>query len=275
MQYSYSRVSLFKECPYHFKLKYIDEEPEIPDYSANSPLILGGALHKGIETNSTTMIQDYYNSYPIITDDIVNEAIKMDRMLPKVKEFLSENFQQCEFIHEYKIDRPEYVGYVDLIVKGPDGQCLVIDFKYSNNIKNYMDSAQLHIYKHYLEEDGFNIRQLGFLFIEKVGVKPGKTEDLFQFRKRLVNTLSSAKVTFREIKYDESKVNGFFNQIKEIESTTDYPRDPHGKCFSCAAINAKKSGRWTTLTPRDYLNFEQDKNGEIVMKLPSTERRNV
>lgn len=275
MQYSYSRVSLFEQCPYHFKLRYIDKEPEIPDYSPNSPLILGGALHKGIETNAKTMLQDYYNSYPVITDEIVNEAIKIDRMLPKVKEFLKENFQGCELIHEYKIDKPNYVGYVDLIVKTPDGSCIVIDFKYSNNIKNYMDSEQLHVYKYYLEQDGFKVNRLAYLFVEKIGIRQTKTEDLFQFRKRLVQKLGTGKVTLVPIEYDKSKVNDFMDKISLIESATEYPRDPHGDCFSCAAINAKKSGKWTTLTPPDYLNLEQDKNGEILMKLPSTERRNV
>lgn len=49
MQFSYSRVDLFKRCPYHFKLRYIDRLTELPNYEANSPLIVGHALHTGIE----------------------------------------------------------------------------------------------------------------------------------------------------------------------------------------------------------------------------------
>ncbi|MBC1391608.1 PD-(D/E)XK nuclease family protein, partial [Listeria welshimeri] len=37
MQFSYSRVSLFKDCPYHFKLRYIDKLTEIPKLDANNP----------------------------------------------------------------------------------------------------------------------------------------------------------------------------------------------------------------------------------------------
>ncbi|WP_423356979.1 AAA family ATPase [Melissococcus plutonius] len=274
MKYSYSRVSLFDQCPYHFKLRYLDKYQEVPDYSANSPLILGQALHKGIETNYETMLEDYYKSFPVITDAQINEAIKLEKMLPKVIDFIDNNFKQCELIHEYKIDKPEYIGYVDLIVKDAEGQCLVIDFKYSNNIKNYLDSEQLHIYKYYLEQDGFKIKQLGFLFIEKVNIKQGKS-NLYQFRKRLTGKLKSAKVTFIPIEFNKSKVTKFLNSIKQIESTTEYPSNPSGQCFSCAAINNKKASKYTTLTPPDYLNILQNTNGGIEMVLPSVERRDI
>ncbi|MHC5215418.1 AAA family ATPase [Enterococcus sp. LJL128] len=275
MQYSYSRVSLFNQCPYHFKLRYIDSLAEIPNYEANSPLIIGNALHKGIETNKDTMIKHYYDSYPIITDEIVNEAIKLEGMLPKVNEFLASNFPGCELIHEYKIDEPEYVGYVDLIVKCPDGQCLVIDFKYSNNIDSYRESEQLHIYKYFLEKAGFKIKKLGYLFVGKTNIRQKKTESLHQFRVRLMQTVKNAKVTFIDIQFDKSKVDSFFNQISDIEQATFYERNPNDDCFSCAAINAKKQGRYTTLTPPEYLEAIQDENGEIEMILPEMKRRNI
>ncbi|MFI3605693.1 AAA family ATPase [Vagococcus fluvialis] len=274
MQYSYSRVSLFKDCPYHFKLRYIDKLKEIPDYSANSPLILGHAMHKGIETNKDEMLDDYFNSFPIIDDLQIEEAIKLEHMLPKVQEWMSQ-FEGLEIIHEYKIDKPEYLGFVDLIIKSPDGSCMVVDFKYSKNIKNYMDSEQMHIYKHYLEQDGFNVDRLGFLFVEKVNLKQTKSEDTFNYRKRLVAKLKQAKVTFVPIGYDASKVNSFKKTIKEIEATKIYKKNVSGNCFSCAAIDAKKSGRWTVLTAPDYLEAIQNKNGEIEMVLPSSERRSV
>ena len=275
MQYSYSRVSLFKQCPYHFKLRYIDRLKEIPDYSPTSPLILGHALHTGIETNRETMLNEYYKSFPILTDEQVNEAIKLEIMLPKVKEFIEENFGSCKLIHEYKIDKPNYIGYVDLIAITPTGECIVIDFKYSNNIDSYLESEQLHIYKHYLEQDGFKVKKLGFLFVGKVSARQSKNEDLFQFRKRVKSLTQSAKLTYVPVEYDEKKVTSFLLSIKEIEHTHEYPKNPSGKCFACAAIENKKKGKWTVLTAPDYLEKIQDKNGEILMALPSTQRRDI
>ena len=274
MQYSYSRVSLFQDCPYHFKLRYLDKLTELPDYSANSPLILGHALHKGIETNREEMLTDYFNSYPVITDEQINESIKLEAMLPKVKEWLSQ-FDDYEVINEYEINEPSYRGFIDLIVKMPDGQCLVVDFKYSNSIDRYMESEQLHVYKHYLEKHGFKVKQLAYLFVEKTNVRQGKKEDLFQFRKRLVEKLKTAKITFVPIEYDPAKVNDFLVAIKKIEHSNDYPRNVSGNCFSCAAIDAKKKGKWTVLTAPEYLTQIQDKNGEIQMALPSVKRRNI
>ncbi|MBO0450777.1 AAA family ATPase [Candidatus Enterococcus murrayae] len=272
MQYSYSRVSLFQDCPYHFKLRYLDKLTELPNYSASSPLILGHALHKGIETNKEEMLSDYFNSYPVITDDQINEAIKLEAMLPKVKEWLTQ-FADYDVINEYEINEPSYRGFVDLIVKMPDGQCLVVDFKYSNSIDRYMESEQLHVYKHYLEKHGFKIEQLAYLFVEKTNVRQGKKEDLFQFRKRLVEKLRSAKITFVPIEYDPKKVNDFLVAIKKIEHAKDYPRNVSGNCFSCAAIDAKKKGKWTVLKAPEYLDAIQDENGEIEMILPKNERR--
>jgi phage nucleotide-binding protein len=275
MQYSYSRVSLFEQCPYHFKLRYINKLKEIPDYSPTSPLILGHALHTGIETNNKTMLDEYYKSFPIVTNEQVNEAIKLEGMLPKVKEFIKNNFGSCELIHEYKIDKPNYVGYVDLIAVTPTGECIVIDFKYSNNIKSYLESEQLHIYKHYLEQDGFKVKKLGYLFVEKVSARQSKKEDLFHFRKRINSLVKKATVTYVPIEFDSKKVTDFLVRIKEIEHTDDYPKNPNGKCFACAAIENKKSGKYSVLTAPDYLEKIQDKNGEIQMALPSTQRRDI
>lgn len=274
-QYSYSRVDLFKQCPYHFKLKYIDHLKEVPDYSPSSPLIIGSALHKGIETDNSTMLMEYYNSFPVITDEQVNEAIKLEAMLPKVKDFIEETFTDCEFIHEYKINQPDYVGFVDLIVKTPNDGNIAIDFKYSNNIKNYMDSEQLHVYQYYLSKEGIQINHLAYLFVQKVNVKKGKNEDIYHYRKRLEESLSSAKVVYVPIDYDHSKVENFLNRVNNIEISTEFPRNTSGHCFACAAIEAKQQGRWTTLTAPDYLDRIQDKNGEILMVLPSSERRNI
>ena len=178
MRYSFSRVSLFEDCPYHFKLRYIDRLTELPRLEATNPLIIGNALHTAIEKGLDVAINEYYDSYPVLTNDIILEALKLEILVPKVHKFL-EQFVGFEAIHEYKIDKPDYLGFVDLILVAPTGECIIIDFKYSNHIKNYMDSGQLHVYKHYLEQDGFNVKKLGFLFVPKVTRKQGDTEDLF------------------------------------------------------------------------------------------------
>ena len=49
------------------------------------------------------------------------------------------------------------MGYVDLIIHNSDETIDVIDFKYSNNVDNYINSKQVHLYKYYLEKLGFRL----------------------------------------------------------------------------------------------------------------------
>lgn len=264
-QYSYSRVSLFEDCPYHFKLRYIDKLTELPKLDADNPLIIGNALHSAIENGLETAIQEYYDSFPVLTDAIILEAMKLEIIVPKINKFL-EQFIGFEAIHEYYIDKPNYRGYVDLILVAPTGECIVIDFKYSNHIKNYKDSGQLHIYKHYLEEDGFDVKKLGFLFAPKVTRKKDHDngEDSYDYRKRVLNELRDRDVTFLPIEYDEMHVIYFQNSIKKIESATSYPMNVSGNCFGCNPRFAP-----------NYLEAIQNEKGEIVMALPVNERREL
>lgn len=198
MQFSYSRVDLFKRCPYHFKLRYIDKLTELPNYEANSPLIVGHALHTGIEKGKDAMLNEYFNAFPIVTDDVINEAIKLEHNLEKAETWLAKidtniNFyNDYEFIHEFQINKPEFIGFVDLIVKRKaTNDIAIIDFKYSNAVDKYKESPQLQIYKHYLEEEGYNIISMGYLFLPKSNIRQKKDESIIQFRNRLHQTMKN------------------------------------------------------------------------------------
>ncbi|WP_278552801.1 AAA family ATPase [Companilactobacillus farciminis] len=230
-RYSYSRVDLWHKCPYHYKARYIDKLIEIPKLDANNPLILGHALHKGLESGEKAMEQDYFDSYPLITNDQVNEMMKLQILLPKVNNIL-DNFEGCKFQHEYPIMTKDFIGFADLIITAPDGTSTVIDFKYSNHVENYLESGQLHLYKYYLEKLGFNIKHLGYIFIPKTGIKQKQTESLYQFRKRLTEEVSKLKAELVPIKYDDMNVLYFQNTIKGIEAATEYPKNVD-HCFSC------------------------------------------
>lgn len=261
-QYSYSRVSLFNDCPYHFKLRYIDKLTEIPDLTnAANPLIIGHALHTGIEHDVERALEEYYNSFPVLTDAIIEEAIKLEILIPKVKQFLQQ-FEGFEFIHEYKLDHPNYIGFVDLILVAPDGTCMVVDFKYSNNIQNYLESGQLHIYKDYLEMEGFKVSRLAYLFVPKTSIKQKENEDLFHFRKRLVKTVEESEIKFVPIEFNEMETVYFQNSIRKIEVAKKFPKNASGKCFGC---NPK-------FRP-NYLEAIENEKGDVEMVLPKNERR--
>jgi hypothetical protein len=143
MKLSHSRVSTFVQCPYKFKLKYIDEYETYPPDDPTSPLVIGKALHTGIEKDVAAAIEEYYNSYPVITDKHVDEAIKLEYWIPKVKAALP-----VGGLHEVKIEDEDFLGFIDYLVSVEKEQ----KYNYKDNyetgyeleldINNEMDSTE-------------------------------------------------------------------------------------------------------------------------------------
>ena len=263
MRVSHSRVDLYKRCHFHYRLKYIDKFTQLDEHKADSPLTIGNALHYGLEVgNKQEMIDYYYSQFPVKTDKTINEAIKLELAFDKVYPIL----QNITIKHqEYVIEEPEFKGIVDLITENDDGTVDIFDFKYSNNVDNYMDSPQLHIYQYYLEQYGFKVNRLGYIFIPKLFIRQKKNEDLDQFRKRLVETYKDKQVQLVEIPKDEMQIVYFFNDAKSIQidfskSYKELERNINDSCFAC------KYGE-------DYLEIiEED---DEIMALPKNEKREL
>ena len=263
MRVSHSRVDLFKRCHYHYRLKYVDKFTQLDEHKADSPLTIGNALHYGLEVgNKQQMIDYYYSQFPVKTDKTINEAIKLELAFDKVAPILN----SIKIKHqEYVIEEPEFKGIVDLITENDDGTVDIFDFKYSNNVDSYMDSPQLHIYQYYLEQYGFKVNKLGYIFIPKLFIRQKKNEDLDQFRKRLVETYKGKQVQLVEIPKDEMQFVYFFNDAKSIQidfskSYKELERNINDSCFAC------KYGE-------DYLEIiEED---DEIMALPKNEKREL
>ena len=263
MRVSHSRVDLYKRCHFHYRLKYIDKFTQLDEHKADSPLTIGNALHYGLEVgNKQEMIDYYYSQFPVKTDKTINEAIKLELAFDKVYPIL----QNITIKHqEYVIEEPEFKGIVDLITENDDGTVDIFDFKYSNNVDSYMDSPQLHIYQYYLEQYGFKVNRLGYIFIPKLFIRQKKNEDLDQFRKRLVETYKEKQVQLVEIPKDEMQIVYFFNDAKSIQidfskSYKELERNINDSCFAC------KYGE-------DYLEIiEED---DEIMALPKNEKREL
>ena len=119
------------------------------------------------------------------------------------------------------------------MIHNPDDTVDVIDFKYSNNVESYINSKQIHLYKYYLEKIGFKVRNLGYLFIPKTAIRMKKTEDTYQFRKRLLETLQDKKLQLKKVDYDETKVKDFFEEIKILEQDESYEKNETKLCDWC------------------------------------------
>lgn len=229
MQFSYSRVSTFKNCPYQYKLRYVDKLKTIPDTEPTNALYLGTAMHTGLEKTVEEAIAQYYTNYPVIDDLNINETIKMEYIIPKAKELLPNG------LFELKVEDDEFVGYMDLLVPKNDTHFDLYDFKYSNNVDNYLKSAQLHVYKYYYEKTnpGHVIDRMYFVFLPKIQIRQKKTEDLYQFRKRLISELEKAEVQIIEVEYNRDKVVEYQNGVHEIKNAREFPKNPTKLCPWC------------------------------------------
>lgn len=273
MQVSYSRVSTHEKCPYQFKLRYRDKLETIPTDDPQSALILGHALHTGIEKTVEDAVNEYYSAYPIINDAHVTEAMKLEYLIPKVKVMLPEGQ------HEVKIETPDFIGYIDLLVPtgymtkenpynryGEDVSVYdIYDFKYSNNIGNYLESAQLHLYKYFFEliNPGKRIRNMYFVFIPKSQLRikyKNKTnprdETIYEFRKRCMEDLEAKEIAIREIPYDSSKVIEYLIATKHCVEDTEYIKSPSRLCDWCEYQLYCEKGI-------DYMNLPKNKKRDI------------
>ena len=256
MQMSHSRVELFDNCPYRFKLSYIDELTTMSSDDPTNALILGTALHEGIEKGLKHGIQKYYDGYPIINDLHVNEALKLEHWIPKVRAIVDEMTDKPMF--EVEINHPTLKGFIDLLIPLGNNKFAMYDFKYSNNVDRYLESRQLHEYKHFYEElnPTHEIVKMGFIFIPKTMIRQKKTEDLREFRQRLMETLDKMEIQIKEVEFNPSKVNEFYLKVKAIVEAKEFPKNETRLCDWC-----------------EFKDF--CKQGVDFMLLPKNERRSV
>lgn len=215
MRYSYSRVDCFKSCKRRYKYRYIDGIKTIPNQQADNALYLGSGLHKGIETTVEEGVKHYQSNYYVLTNAIINWSLQLEYWIPKVKELLPKGGT-----HEVELSTNDFVGYVDYLYNDT-----MYDFKFSNNVENYLESDQLPIYKYYYEllNPNKKIKHLKYIFIPKSNIRQRKSESVEQFRQRLFKTLDTLSIQEVEIPYNETSITRFLDERKRIEMAKNYP----------------------------------------------------
>lgn len=229
MKFSYSRVSSFAQCPFKWKLRYLDKLKTIPSTDADNALYLGLGLHKGIEEGVEAGLEEYKSHYNILTDDNINFMIQLEYQIPKVIELLPEGGE-----HELELNTDEFVGYIDYVC----GDTLY-DFKFSNNIDNYLNSPQLSIYKYFLEQTNSNIKinHLKYVFVPKVNIrqkhKAKPPETLQEFRIRLREHLEASEIKIIEVNYDEASISQFLECCQYLKTVNKFPKNKTRLCNWC------------------------------------------
>lgn len=238
----------------------------IPATEPDNPLILGQTVHTGIEKSLEEAIREYCFSFPIITDEHINEIIKFETVIPLARAAIPPGGK-----FEVEIKDDDFHGFIDYLVPARTEQRLngenqeipdvfdLYDFKYSNNVSGYKQSGQLHEYKYFFERNnpGKKIRNMFFVFISKVTIRQKKTETLLEFRERLKEALSGVEVKIVQIGFNPERVIEFLFGIKAVNEETEFPQE---KSYLCR-----------------YCEFQEycEKGNDYMIKLPENKRRNI
>lgn len=230
MRFSYSNISTFSQCAYRWYLQYKERLKTLPETNADNPLWLGLGLHKGIECGVEAGIAEYKSHFNILTDAHINYIMQLEYQIPRVIDLLPEGGE-----HELEIKTDEFVGYIDYVC----GDTLY-DFKFSNNIDNYLNSPQLSIYKHYLEmvRPDLKINHLKYVFVPKVQIrqkmKAKPPETLNEFRNRLQEHLDASEIKIIEVGYSYDSVSQFEQCCQYLKTVDSFPKNPTKLCNWCA-----------------------------------------
>lgn len=234
-------------------MRYVEGLNTIPDTEPDNALILGTALHTGIEEGVEQALAFYQSSFPILTDDHIHEMMKLEALIPKAKALLPPGGT-----FELPIGNSDFIGFMDYLAPVDEGTFDLYDFKYSSNSKSYMVSGQLHEYKYFYEltHPGHRIRNMYFLFVPKVKIRQKNTETLAQFRDRLREALNGAEPWLEQVPFNLYKVVDFLTDVKHMVEETDFQKHPNHFCGWC-----------------EYEEYCQ--KGWDYMLLPKNERRNL
>lgn len=241
--WSYSRVQVFKQCPYKFKLKYLDEMQTIKVVNEDDPLLLGSAIHKGLELRDIDSAINYYKrGLNIYSDLAVNEEIKLKTMLEKALKIVPKGSPETTIAYN------DFIGYADLIANGN-----LYDFKYSASDR-FLDGAQLSVYKYFLAKIGIDVEKLYYVWIQKTAIRQRKTETLFEFRSRLAKELDNCQVKLIDMPYNKDQVSEYFKLVRQAKTTKIFEKCPSHLCNWC-----------------EFQGYCEEK--EETMQLPKAERK--
>lgn len=246
--WSVSRVESFVKCPYQYKLRYIDKLDTLDDYLADNPLKAGTALHECIQIGPEKAIANYFASYPVVTDDLVNQQIAIELLGNRAKDMLPEGQ------YEYEIDFCGFIGYIDLLVRKGGNKADIYDFKFCSNAskKKYLDaSPQLHAYKYYIESiEDIEIENLYYVFVPKPSISHYKGESLTEYRDRLKEWCLTAEIDIIKVDYQPAKVGQLVENRKKMTNAETFEKNQSALCNWCQFKDYCFKGEKWMLLPR-------------------------
>ena len=249
---SFSRVTTYTQCPYKYKLRYIDELEIVFNCDPQNALVLGTAMHECIELGVDKAIENYIAKYPILTDAIIDETIKLKALGQKLIDVV---YDYGDPMFEIEYFYKGFLGYIDALVPGPElHEWILFDFKYSNNITHYAESPQIAVYKWLFEKThpGEQIIAAAYVCVPKTQIRQKKTEDQYQFRQRLISTLDGMQPQLVWVDCDDTaKAFEIYADAVEMLQADEFPTTPTKLCDWCEYKELCEKGNDMLVLPKN------------------------
>lgn len=238
MRLSFSRVDTYKTCPYRFDLRYNKGMVTFEKKDNTNALYLGTALHMAIEKSPEEAVEWYLSQFPISTDEIIEEAMKLSAMGEKAHNLVQNIsrapvFEKNVFVHD---DGFDFLGFIDCLMPIRPGHWAMLDFKYSSNVEHYSESPQLPIYKHYFEKmTGEHIDMMAYLICPKIGIRRKDGEDTESFRLRLREEMEKPewKPMLIPVENSEGAIEFWYEDVHKLMTATEFPKKEGKLCWWC------------------------------------------
>lgn len=261
MYISYSSAVVFKDCPFKFKLQYVDK---VPFDRGSLHTAFGDAVHL---TNKMILIDNIKNTEEVFNKnfkkslkelpDAIKREILTDKELKKTaKDMFQKGAGLCEesirALHkqfpgfkiiaaEGKVIEPiigymkgdyEFKGILDLVIQTPDEMIHVIDWKTTSwgwaaeKISDTWTTYQLTYYKHFLSQQG--------------DVEVDKINTHFGLMKRTAKDQND-RIEFIETKVGKKKISNALKVLNDMVYNVDHKRFPKNRlsCDRCVFRKTK------------------------------------
>jgi len=244
--FSYSKFSLYNECPFKYKVRYIDKIKEKP----KSFFYFGDVIHKTLEyffrrvpppkiEDLIKFLTEEWKSKPFEERGYLNqhyEKIDYNKALNVIKNFYQKHSENKEIPFQL-----EYKTYVDvdgitanivadkLEYKG-GGNIIIVDYKTGKPGERTKD--QLYFYQKICEMDRNLIEKVKEIYRENV--KKINVLDMVYY---YVETLKEVKIP----RADDREINCFWEDVlKTVENIKNKKFDPKPSELSCRWCDFKE-----------------------------------
>lgn len=240
--YSHSKLSTFENCPYQYKLKYIDKiKVDMPNTIES---FMGSRVHETLEQlykdkkfqkeiSKSSLLEFYEKLWKLkYTDDILivkaNQGLTAENYKKMGTKFISDYYDKYEPFEQLTIlglettdrmllpDGNQWHVRIDKLACDNEGNYFVCDYKTNSRMKTQQEAdadRQLALYSIWVKDKFKDVKSVKLVW------------HMLAFNKNVSSERSDEEL--------EKLEKNVCNEIKKIESATEFPRRQTGLCNYC------------------------------------------